>query len=486
MAGRPGDWAALGEAADPVTTQPDAVAELAKFYRDMADAMEKTAGTLQKVADGDESVGKGESVEKIRGTAKDVTGSLHQMTGRYRAAGDAMQGFHDAVGETSDRSGGSIMALTWQALEDAVTAQGDLSSARGLPDPAADAKAAGKDPTADDTSDSAKRVSRISDGEGAVSAAKAKLRAAMDQLSDAGKTAADRMRGAWDDGLHDSGWYKFIHMLIKILTIIGMVLAVFAILIPGLGIGAILGAIGAAMTLVAQVATFAMGEGNVFDLVMAVVGVLTLGIGAGITKATSMAVSKGISVGKTAITKGLTTDLGKIAKLRNDAIAGWLDKSKSLDDAFGELKMADNLDGAVTQVAIKRIEEFTGKFKDNPNWWNIPKIGTTLKNDWATVSKQFGSDLFTKGGFTGWAERLGGIDGQINRSGINKWLGENGLSKVGSDAPGWHSWVNGGASVWGKGVFLSGLVLYPIGIGADQSRPWSDWVNEHKHPVPNP
>ncbi len=226
------------------------------------------------------------------------------------------------------------MGTSWQALQDAIAAKGDLGSAQGLADPVAAAKQAGTEPTPEDTSDSQKRAERISGAEGAVAAAKRKLQDARDQLTSAGQRAASTMRGAWGDGLHDSGWYKFIHMLIKILTIIGIVLAVFAFLIPGLGIGAILGAISAGMTLIAQAATFAMGEGNVFDLVMAVVGVLTLGLGTAITKVTSTAVSNGIKATKGAMTSkfaGASKKAHEAVGVRKDQLQALKRDRASLD-----------------------------------------------------------------------------------------------------------------------------------------------------------
>ncbi|MEG8037685.1 hypothetical protein QP157_20910 [Sphingomonas sp. LR61] len=81
-----------------------------------------------------------------------------------------------------------------------------------------------------------------------------------------------------------------------------------------------MGAVAAGVSLVAQIGLTALGEGNVFDLVMAVVGVVTLGVGAGITKATSVAVGKGVTAGKTAIQNATKVDLGKISKIRDAAI----------------------------------------------------------------------------------------------------------------------------------------------------------------------
>ncbi|MCL9663984.1 hypothetical protein L2091_01905 [Curtobacterium albidum] len=513
MAGRAGDWAALDEPGDPITTQPAKVLELAAYYRDMAESMETTAATLEKVGSGDESVGKGEAVDAVRKRAKDVAGSLKQMTGRYRSAGEALTGFAAAVGDESDRSAGTVMGTSWQALQDAIAAKGDLGSAKGLADPVADAKAGGKEPTPEDTADSQKRADRISGAEGAVAAAKRKLQDAREQLSAAGRTAASTMRDGWHDGLHDSGWYKFIHMLIKILTIIGIVLAVFAFLIPGLGIGAILGAISAGMTLIAQAATFAMGEGNVFDLVMAVVGVLTLGLGTAITKVTSTAVSNGIKATKGAMTTKFDKALGT-AKAEVTARKADLEAVKTSLTAARARKaaattaagrnagrreivalrnerdtLAQVLHGAKRNLERTKVEsigtkaDFAAKFSDNPNWWNVAKIHKVIANDAKLVKKQFWTEVGTRGGLKDWGERLGGVDFQFTRDRLSDFEKLNRLRSGVTAAPWYHAGANGFMSAWGKGNAIAGLVIGPIGIGADQERPWTEWVAEHKHPV---
>ncbi|MDM7887898.1 hypothetical protein QUG98_05455 [Curtobacterium sp. RHCJP20] len=513
MAGRAGDWAALDEPGDPITTQPAKVLELAAYYRDMAESMETTAATLEKVGSGDESVGKGEAVDAVRKRAKDVAGSLKQMTGRYRSAGEALTGFAAAVGDESDRAAGTVMGTSWQALQDAIAAKGDLGSAQGLADPVADAKAGGKEPTPEDTADSQKRDDRISGAEAAVAAAKRKLQDAREQLNAAGRTAASTMRDGWHDGLHDSGWYKFIHMLIKILTIIGIVLAVFAFLIPGLGIGAILGAISAGMTLIAQAATFAMGEGNVFDLVMAVVGVLTLGLGTAITKVTSTAVSNGIKATKGA----MTTKFSSASKAAHKAVGVRKDELQALKRDFSKLDkrldrpmssaqaqtITKQLDGLQAQIskATRALERargrrdavdvewigteasFAAKFADNPNWWNVAKIHKVIANDAKLVKKQFWTEAGTRGGLKDWGERLGGVDFQFTRDRLSDFEKLNRLRSGVTAAPWYHAGANGFMSAWGKGNAIAGLVIGPIGIGADQERPWTEWVSEHKHPV---
>jgi hypothetical protein len=482
MPARGGDWALLGEGSDPVVADVPVVQSLVSYYTMIADAITTEASTLKSIGDGDESQFKGETADAVRKKSKEVGASLEKMAGRYVAIKDALTGYvphlEDALTESA------------AALRDAEDASAAGSQANGMADPSHGRAQDAPPLTADEQGAIDAKHRAVTAADDSANAAKARLRRAVDALNAAGKAAASTIREGWHDGLHDTTgdkikafFSKLLKMIVKIFTYIGIALAALAILIPGVGVLAIMGAVAAGVSLVAQIGLTALGEGNVFDLVMAVVGVVTLGVGVGITKATSVALSKGITAGRTAVQNATKVDLGKIAKLRNDAIGGWLSKTKSLDDAYGDLKYADQLDGAVTKNGIAKMEDLLGKFKENPNWWNISKVGTTIKNDWATISKQFGSDLFTKKGFTGWAERIGGVDFQILRNDLGKWGGANGFGAVVGNAPKWHTYVNGGLSVWGRNYSIAGLILNPVGDGADTKRPWTDDWSAVKHPI---
>ncbi|WP_144761322.1 hypothetical protein [Curtobacterium sp. 9128] len=479
---RAGNWGLLGESTDPVIADTVVIGELIAYYTAMAAEITSEAAVLKSIGDGDESKFKGETADAVRKKSKEVAESLQKISGRYDAILKALAGYVPSLEQGLSESAA--------ALQDAEAAQQSGAAASAMPDPSQNRASDAPPLTDDEQSAIDAKHSATTRANDAMDAAKAKLRNALSALDGAGKAAASTIRAAWDDGLHDTlgdkikaFFSKLLKILVKIFTYIGIALAALAILIPGVGVLAIMGAVAAGVSLVAQIGLTALGEGNVFDLVMAVVGVVTLGVGVGITKATSIAVSKGITAGKSAVQNGLKVDLGKIAKLRNDAIGGWLSKTKSLDDAYADMKVADKLDGDVTQIAIKRMDDLMGKFTDNPNWWNIPKIGTTIRNDWATISKQFGSDLFTKQGFTGWAERIGGVDFQLLRNDLGKWGGANGLGAVVGSAPKWHTYVNGGMAVWGRDYSIAGLVINPIGDGADKKRPWTDDWNAIKHPI---
>jgi hypothetical protein len=474
---REGNWGLLGESTDPVIADTGVMQQLITYYKDMASEITSEAAVLKSIGDGDDSKFKGETADAVRKKSKEVAESLQKMSGRYDAIRDALTGYLPSLEQGLSESAA--------ALRDAETAQQSGASASAMPDPSENRADDAPPLTDDEQGQIDAKHAATTRANDAMDAAKTKLRNALSALDGAGKAAASTIRAAWDDGLHDTlgdkikaFFSKLLKLIVKIFTYIGIALAALAILIPGVGVLAIMGAVAAGVSLVAQIGLTALGEGNVFDLVMAVVGVVTLGVGAGITKATSIAVGKGVTAGKTAIQNATKVDLGKISKIRDAAIKDWTSAGSAT-----KVRYANQLGNEVRTNGLNRLDDFAGKFKDNPNWWNIPKVGTTIKNDWATISKQFGADRFTRQGFTSWAERIGGVDFQLLRNDLGKFGGANGLGTLVGNAPKWHTYVNGGMAVWGKNYSIAGLVINPIGDGADKKRPWTDDWNAIKHPI---
>ena len=547
MPARGGNWALLDQSSDPVVADVPVVQELVTYYKTIAEEITSEADVLRRIGDGDDAQFKGATADAVRKKSKEVAASLTKMSGRYDAIRDALTAYLPELQHALDESAG--------ALQDAEEADAAGTRAASMPDPSKD-RAQDAPPMTTEEQDAVSAKGRASSAaQGDADAAKARLHRALDGITAAGKAAAATIRASWHDGLHDTlgdkikaFFSKLLKLIVKIFTYIGIALAALAILIPGVGVLAIMGAVAAGVGLVAQLGLVALGEGNVFDLVMAVVGVATLGIGSGITKATSVAVKSGLKAGKTSMTAKLGERLAPLKEFRSDAIqrinslktqiggktgavqhvdgamSGFtqnalrdvgtkgLGAAKTISDQLrrnleplveqkgalqggiksaetqiakeaGLVRGADDLIAANMKDVDRAIGAFTSKFPDNPNWWNLRQVSTTAKNDWSTISKQFGSDLFTKRGFDGWAERLAGIDGQLNRADIDKWLGARGFAGVGSSAPKWHTWVNGGMSAQGKAWSITGLVINPTMIGNDQQRPWTESYGEFKHPI---
>ena len=548
MPARAGNWALLGEGSDPVVADVDVVQQLVQYYKDLADEITSEADVLKKIGDGDESQFKGDTANAVRKKSKEVAASLDKMSGRYLAIRDALTGFLPELQ--------SALSESAAALRDAEEAAAAGSRADAMADPTQNRAQDAPPVTADEESAAAAKHRATDDAKSAAGAATARLRRAVDALNASGKQAAGVIRAGWHDGLHDTTgdkikafFSKLLKMIVKIFTFIGIALAALAILIPGVGVLAIMGAVAAGVGLVAQIGLVALGEGNVLDLVMAVVGVVTLGIGSGIGKATSMAIKSGITASKASMGAKLGERLAPLQKLQTQSIvrintaqtrisSGVRAATRQVDGQMSRVtenalnavggrgiagakgisdrlrrdleplidakgiaqgtkngairtrrdemitgKLADEDVVANMQRVDKSIGEFADKFKNDPNWWNLRQFKTVAKNDWGTVSKQFGSDLFTKKGFDGWWERFAGIDGQVKRADIDKWLGARGFDGVGSAAPRAHTVINGGLSAWGKSWSVAGLVINPVGVGADQSRPWTEQWNQDKGPI---
>jgi hypothetical protein len=547
MPARGGNWALLGEGSDPVVADVDVVQQLVQYYKDLADEITSEAAVLKKIGDGDESQFKGDTANAVRKKSKEVAASLDKMSGRYLAIRDALTGFLPDL-----QSALSESALALREAEDAAAAG---SRADAMADPTQNRAQDAPPVTADEESAAAAKHRATDDAKSAASAATARLRRAVDALNASGKRAAGVIRAGWNDGLHDTRgdkikdfFSKLLKMIVKIFTFIGIALAALAILIPGVGVLAIMGAVAAGVGLVAQIGLVALGEGNILDLVMAVVGVVTLGIGTGIGKITSIAVKSGITAAKTSMSAKLAERLVPLQKMQTQSItrisalrAQITGNTRSIAQVDHE--MADLTRTAIAQVGergiaqaqavsarlrqeltplvgnkgiaqdgreaaragiareeraisdrdqlmtshVKDVDEsmsaFAAKFKDNPNWWNLRAFKTVAKNDWDTVSKQFGSEVFTKKGFDSWWERFAGIDGQRNRGRMDSFLQDGGFDSIAANAPRSHTIINGGLSAWGKSWSVAGLVINPVGVGLDQARPWTEQWTQDKGPI---
>ncbi|UBQ02577.1 DUF308 domain-containing protein [Curtobacterium sp. TXMA1] len=511
MANRPARWDLLGYDADPITSRPDEIEELAKYYRDMAEDIERAAAQLRPVGEGDLSTGEGESVDKIRTRSRDVSNSLVQMHGRYQAAGDAIGRFRDAVGSEADRSGGgTVMATSWAAVQRATEVDGELGSVQRTADPLQAARDAGTEPTAEQQDDARRRSDRIDDLTGQLNAARSLLAQAQSDLAQAGQAAAAAMKGSWNDGLHDSGWYKFLHALIKIFTVIGMILGVLAFFIPGLGLAAIVGAISAGFALVAAALKFSTGEGSIFELVMSLVGIASLGLGSKITALTKGAISKGITTGRTSIKSSTQAALRAGQDRRTDIAKLWL--RGKFDVAKGEQlhDLIAPFNQWTKQQLGPKLTAFDEQFaKPGPSWWNLGSVGRIARDDVGLLGKQFGNpstwaEAVTKGGsrfvpssradgaFVHVSEktdslfwqRFFGVDGIVKRNELDSWLTTRGLEGIGSiGKTNWQYLGSVAGSLWGKGTFIGQNIAFGSDFG--DPRPWSAWTSAHKGALPD-
>jgi hypothetical protein len=274
MPERLGEWSLLGHGSDPVVADTTVIDDRVAHYRKLADEMQLNADRLDRIADGTALVGR--YADALRKSSGEVARDLHRVVGRYQAVAGALETYEPEVQRALTESQG--------ALDDAVAANGSAQAAAGM---TVEQPAEGQTLTPEQSAHNDEKTARTNQAADALAAAKGRLNRALDALDGAGRAAAGTIRQGFGDGLKDSGWDRFVHgfmkflkVLVKVLTYIAMALAVIALVIPGLGeIILAAGIAMAAVTVVAEGALVAAGEGTWADFGIAVAGLLTFGVG---------------------------------------------------------------------------------------------------------------------------------------------------------------------------------------------------------------
>jgi hypothetical protein len=272
MPERPGPWELLDQPSDPVVADlPEMNSRLA-YFRSLAETMRTEGQRLSQIASG-ESL-KGQYADKLRSSAGTVAKDLDQVVGRYEAVVQALGDYQPALD--------TALLGSSQALDDAIDANASLLAADAMPTATAPP---GKQLTAQQDQANTDKTTATDAAADRLNAAKQKLAGVLSALDQAGQAAAATIRKGFNDGLTDSAWdrfkyafKKFLQILIKILTYIGMALAVLALVIPGVGemvlaAGVALGAV----TLAANIGLKALGGGSWADIGIAIAGLLTFG-----------------------------------------------------------------------------------------------------------------------------------------------------------------------------------------------------------------
>jgi len=262
----------LDQPSDPVVADvPEVDARLAHF-RSMAEDMRVEGQRLSRISSG-ESL-KGKYADELRSSAGQVSKDLDQVVGRYEAVVSALTEYRPAL--DAGLRGSS------EALDEAIDADSARKAAGAMP--SATAPHGGHLSPAQEQANQAK--SAAADAAAAkLAAAKAKLGSVLSALDSAGQAAATTIRKGFGDGLTDSAWdkfkyafKKFLQILVKVLTYIGMALAVIALVIPGVGeLVAAAGVAIGAVTLAADAGLKALGGGSWASIGMDIAGLLTCG-----------------------------------------------------------------------------------------------------------------------------------------------------------------------------------------------------------------
>lgn len=316
-AARVGRWDLLDHDDDPVAAEASGLDAVIKHYTEIAEMMTTQAALLKKIGDGDETLLKGQSADAMRKRAGESHDHLGKAAARYDDVKVALVEYQPALETARSETG--------KALVEAETAAERQAGAEAMADPVnADRPDDAKPLTESEKQDSQNRTSKIDGAKADLDGAKAKCQAALDTLQAAADRAAAKIKENWgDDGLGHSWQEAFAHFfnkllkkLVEILGYIGMVLAVLAMIIPGLGVLAWV-ALGVAVAgFLGSLALAAQGEGSWLSVILCFVGVVACGVGVGVAKAITGAVAKAAAQGAGAIRQG-GIELSHLAQLRS-------------------------------------------------------------------------------------------------------------------------------------------------------------------------
>lgn len=291
----------------PLTGDPDVLKSKATHYLAIADAIQRSVVTLNKIHD-DTDGQVSQAVDSMRGMTHDVASDINKAHDRYQKTSEALLTYAAALRAAQD---------------DATTAITHIEAKQSAAD-AAHSKATTAQQAADDAKgDAAKSANKAaSNAKDAATSADQELAAAhqewhdaVDKKNTAAQAAIKKIVDVVDhhnNGLKNPSWWdKFVSIVEKIGDIAG-VLAIFLSWVPVLGeVLIVIAAVASIVKLIDSVVKFANGEGTFLDVLGSAVGcVLTLFGGRIFT-----------FLGKAARIRSLTRAPQMIANARNDANA---------------------------------------------------------------------------------------------------------------------------------------------------------------------
>lgn len=275
--------------------------------------MIEAARVLTMIKDGAEIRGK--SLESIKDSVGDAAADLDQAGKRYKPSGTAIRKYGDVLHDTQQAIDPVIVEAErlWAIYETARAAHFD---AQDVPPPDGEPVEGEPDPakTRQDGIDAAHRA--VSAAYEAWKTEARKYDAPFEAWDVAYDTARTSLKDANDDGVKDGFWddaLPAIESLLTVLSYVGAVLAVLAIVIGGPFI-AILALIVGVVTLALTIIKVAKGRGSGWEIAVAVIGILPFGKLAGIFKGVAKA-APGTRVA--AFTRTGKDALGEMAGLTN-------------------------------------------------------------------------------------------------------------------------------------------------------------------------
>ncbi|MCZ4099702.1 hypothetical protein C8250_002525 [Streptomyces sp. So13.3] len=479
MAIRNLDWSSLDLDSDPAYADPDVVSAAQKRYSHIATTIDDATAKLGQIVDSDSDSLAGQYVEGLKSEAGTLKDSLGKAAVRYHDVANEIGKYEPDL----DRG----LSETAGALQDADEAQGSQTKAKGLPDPT---KSPDGTITPEEQQKGTDKEKANSEADSKMAAAKTRLNNAVDALNVAGKRFGDAVSARrYTDGLTDSYKDKLDAVMAKIsqiFAIIGMILGVLAILIPGVNVIVIAGVVAGAVTLIANIVLYVDGKGSVLDVVLGAVGLGLAGLGAIVA-----VVGKGISsIAKAAALANRPGGAGGIQLVPLRPPAGSIPNFSrpfgagnprpgggvpNFSRPFGPNNRPGNVPGRPapgSQPAGAPPPNVAADWQNTSKWFNNPatnwllgKFGATTPeigfwaSNWAGLQgagKMWGTLLSDPAKFgKDFASILGGIKGPLDLSAITKAAGLGGISSL------WFVWggVNGAFGIGAGFIYTGGRLV---------------------------
>ena len=335
------DWELVGESQDPIPGDPEEVAAIGKELAGLAETILRQAGEIDALVQAENW--DSDAADAFRDEADGVSGQLRKAHARYDAAADAL-GSHVQDNGTDPRYDtdtglhytdyaselARAQRIADQALRDAVEADGELTTATtalaGLPE---------------DLEDDDPQVTGLESRQTTARTTLSRCTTAVERAKEIRDRAASRAVEAINDVINDkkykdSFWDRIKGAVGQISKWAGRIAAVAGVASLFLGWVPILGQVLVAITLVATVVSLAAnialaanGDGSWIDVALDVVGLATFGVGAAMLR-TGRAAAGGLKpIARQAAYRasqrgGVNRDIARTAskKLVPDAVTG--------------------------------------------------------------------------------------------------------------------------------------------------------------------
>jgi membrane protein YqaA with SNARE-associated domain len=364
----------------PLKGDPDLLATKAAHYQTVAAQIARSVQTLTKIQ-GEKMTSK--AIDKLRESSGDVADDITKAYDRYDTTAKALAAYAVELRGAQDDAKTAIAQIEEkQAAADA--ANRSASTAQDAADNATDDQKTDAQKTAQQAQTAA------DDANSALTAAHNLWHAAHDRKVAAAKTAASAIdgvvNGKGNHGLKDSWWDNWgskVYDIIKQVCKWAGVLSIFFGWIPIIGqILLVLAAIGAVLDLIDAVVAAITGDGSVFDIIMAVVGVaLTFVGGAAFARlAKELKAVTAIKAGEK-VFGGAVTDI-KAARTFKSISGGEKRIATILTDSRKVMKQTSFRD-----VALDMLKDSTKQFRPNLSMEAIAKLKPTSLAD--TFKKAF-------------------------------------------------------------------------------------------------